>query len=169
MLAFTGCSHNLTVDEAEELRAMRYGVKHWKEKEINSKERRQQGGCPMSPREAAFFLKALGYPPTVTNRQQFVKLIDRLDNGAITWDTFSSQVKSNHMDRLGAPHERKVRDSPRGEERRTSMQTRIHGAFAATVHNCFISLSGTWAALVATSAATFGFAAPATVDRWWCN
>lgn len=49
-------------------------------------------------------------------RQQFVKMIDRLDNGLISWDVFSSRVKNIHKDRLGAPSERKVGESPRVEE-----------------------------------------------------
>ncbi|XP_071708001.1 O-fucosyltransferase 19-like [Rutidosis leptorrhynchoides] len=66
MLAFTGCTHGLSQKEANEIEAFRYSVKRWKVKRIKSKKTRQKGNCPLTPREAAIFLQAMGFPSSTT-------------------------------------------------------------------------------------------------------
>nr|GMC59498.1 O-fucosyltransferase 34-like [Ipomoea batatas] len=60
MLAFSGCTHGCSEEEAEELRRMRYANRWWKEKAINSVPKRKKGLCPLTPEETALVLKALG-------------------------------------------------------------------------------------------------------------
>ncbi|KAK4741397.1 hypothetical protein SAY87_024985 [Trapa incisa] len=61
MLAFSGCTHGCSKQEAEELKHMRYAFPWWREKEIVSEERRSQGLCPLTPEETALVLRALGF------------------------------------------------------------------------------------------------------------
>ncbi|KAJ1687121.1 hypothetical protein LUZ63_018511 [Rhynchospora breviuscula] len=61
MLAFSGCNHDCSPEEAEELKRMRYAYPWWREKEIDSKAKRLQGLCPLTPEETSLVLKALGF------------------------------------------------------------------------------------------------------------
>ncbi|XAR71324.1 hypothetical protein NMG60_11028530 [Bertholletia excelsa] len=60
MLAFSGCNHGCNDEEVEELTRMRYAYPWWKEKVIDSKVKRKEGLCPLTPEETALALKALG-------------------------------------------------------------------------------------------------------------
>lgn len=61
MLAFSGCTHGCTEAEAEELTKMRYAYPWWKEKVIDSAQKRLDGLCPLTPEETLLVLKAFGY------------------------------------------------------------------------------------------------------------
>ncbi|MCO5565002.1 hypothetical protein L7F22_018672 [Adiantum nelumboides] len=61
MLAFSGCTHGCTATETEELTKMRYAYPWWKEKVIDSEQKRLDGLCPLTPEETTLVLKALGF------------------------------------------------------------------------------------------------------------
>lgn len=61
MLAFSGCTHGCTDEEAEELTRMRYAYPWWKEKVINSELKRLDGLCPLTPEETALVLQAFNF------------------------------------------------------------------------------------------------------------
>ncbi|KAF9612064.1 hypothetical protein IFM89_037983 [Coptis chinensis] len=64
MLSFSGCTHGLSQAEADELTLIRENTAYWKVKEIDSREQRAKGYCPLTPKEVGMFLSALGYPST---------------------------------------------------------------------------------------------------------
>ncbi|KAK9757635.1 hypothetical protein RND81_01G175700 [Saponaria officinalis] len=63
MLAFSGCTHGLSPEEADELTMIRKNTTYWKVKDINATEQRSKGYCPLTPKEVGMFLSSLGYPP----------------------------------------------------------------------------------------------------------
>ncbi|KAL5982296.1 hypothetical protein ACLOJK_016367 [Asimina triloba] len=63
MLAFSGCTYGLSPYEADELTRIRENTAYWKVKDIDPREQRAKGYCPLTPKEVGMFLTALGYPP----------------------------------------------------------------------------------------------------------
>ncbi|XP_031387304.1 rhamnogalacturonan I rhamnosyltransferase 1-like [Punica granatum] len=59
MIAFSGCSEGCNELEIEDLTKMRYAYPWWKEKEIDSEKKRNDGLCPLTPEEVTLALRAL--------------------------------------------------------------------------------------------------------------
>ncbi|KAL6553072.1 Diphthamide biosynthesis protein [Orobanche gracilis] len=60
MLSFSGCTQGCNTEEVDELTKMRYANPWWKEKIIDPDFKRNEGICPLTPKEAALVLSALG-------------------------------------------------------------------------------------------------------------
>ncbi|KAL7174170.1 hypothetical protein ACSBR2_033428 [Camellia fascicularis] len=129
MLAFTGCSHNLTAVEAEELPVMSMPAFRSEYPNVfsHSTLATEEELLPFRRywnRLAALdYIMALEsdvfvytYDRNMAKAKNFVRLIDHLDEGAMSWDKFSSEFKRLHLDRLGAPYLRLPGESPRLEE-----------------------------------------------------
>ncbi|CAA6661696.1 unnamed protein product [Spirodela intermedia] len=91
MFSFTDCTHGLSAEESRELEAMRWSTANWRDKLINGTDVRRRGGCPMTPREAALLLKAMGYP-SVTN----VYIATGEIYGSRTMDAFLAEFPNVH-------------------------------------------------------------------------
>lgn len=65
MLAFSGCTHGCTDEEAKELTRLRHAYPWWKEKVINSDIKRKDGLCPLTPEETALVLKAFDFDSNI--------------------------------------------------------------------------------------------------------
>ncbi|KAL7208226.1 hypothetical protein ACSBR1_030055 [Camellia fascicularis] len=61
MLAFSGCTHDLSPEEADELKIIRENTSYWKVKDIDATEQRAKGYCPLTPKEVGLFLTAMGF------------------------------------------------------------------------------------------------------------
>ncbi|KAL4188484.1 hypothetical protein AMTRI_Chr08g160390 [Amborella trichopoda] len=135
MLAFTGCSHNLTSEESERLYEMRKAVKHWKEKEIDGEDKRIQGGSMGYPEDTIIYIVAgeiygsneLALFKQYQNRLAAVVYMLALKSDVFVYtydgnkakavqENFSNKVKAAHKNKTGGPSFRESDDFLQLEE-----------------------------------------------------